>query len=69
MTRSARYLLSGKWSGIGLFTSPNPARVPGGKIIIGKQLATTIVSEEAGKRLKRNHTERADARIFYARDS
>jgi hypothetical protein len=34
-----------------------------------KQLATTIVSEEAGKRLNRNHTERADARIYYARDS
>jgi hypothetical protein len=61
-------LLSGKWSGIGLFTSPNPARVLGGKNIIGKQLAITM-SEEAGKRLNRNHIERADARIYYARDS
>jgi hypothetical protein len=48
---------------------PNPARVPGGKNIIGKQLATTIVSEEAGKRLNRSHAERADDRIYYARDS
>jgi len=37
-------MLSGKWSGIYL---PQPARVPGGKNIIGKQLATTI--EDAGK--------------------
>jgi hypothetical protein len=47
-----------------LFTSLNPARVLGGKNIISKQPAIAIVSEEAGKRLNRNHTERADARIL-----
>ena len=38
-----------------MFTSPNLARVLGGKNIISKQLAITMF-EKAGKQLNRNYT-------------